>query len=232
MTNDLLNSLFQKKRILSYLSQLSTVVIGILITFAGSGLIERCSRKKELNEVMYAVRNELIINKELLHTSLQFLEQEYTFYKQLDSVRHDIRQLPEDSLQKYRFAPFLSYNRVARKNAMEALKTSGLVQEIKDKDFLVKLFGIYTSYEDFQLIRAEYYHDREQNILPLIMSADKEQTEKMNTGSSWETWEYIWENNIARNYFLHAPGRLSGIIYAGKAFLDETDELLKALERY
>ncbi len=91
MTPDLLNRLFQKKRILDYLSQLSTVVIGILITFAGSGLIERCSRQKELNEVMYAVRNELIINKELLNTSLQFLEQEYTFYKQLDAVRHDIR---------------------------------------------------------------------------------------------------------------------------------------------
>ncbi len=232
MTPDLLNRLFQKKRILDYLSQLSTVVIGILITFAGSGLIERCSRQKELNEVMYAVRNELIINKELLNTSLQFLEQEYTFYKQLDAVRHDIRQLSEDTLRKYHLVPFLSYNRVARKNAMEALKTSGLVQDIKDKDFLVKLLGIYTSYEDFQLIRSEYYHDREQNILPLILSADQEKTEQMNTGSSRERWAYMWENNTARNYFLHAPGRLAGILHAGKAFLDETDELLEALERY
>jgi len=212
-----------------YLVQLSTVVIGILITFAGSGLIERCSRRQELKESLHTVRNELETNRERLKASLQLLEEESAFYTLLDSFRHDIHQIPEDTFKKYHYCPFLYYNPTVRKDAMDALKSSGLIQEIGDKDFLVKLLGIYASYEDFGYIRTDYYAEKRQFVQSLTIHADTETAEIMHGGFSREAWDIYWKHDPMRNFLIAGPSRLGGILLAGRAFLEETDELIESL---
>ena len=81
-----------------YIRQTSIVVIGVLITFAGSELVTQNSEKKDIQATMSLIRDELKSNRE----NYESIVSEFREDERLSSllVEHDLkhRTIPEDSL--------------------------------------------------------------------------------------------------------------------------------------
>lgn len=62
-----------------YIRQTSIVVIGVLITFAGSELVTQNSERKDIQATMSLIRDELKSNREIIRVSFQSLERMNVF---------------------------------------------------------------------------------------------------------------------------------------------------------
>lgn len=62
-----------------YIRQTSIVVIGVLITFAGSELVTQNSERKDIQATMSLIRDELKSNRENYRVSFQSLERMNVF---------------------------------------------------------------------------------------------------------------------------------------------------------
>lgn len=86
-----------------YIRQTSIVVIGVLITFAGSELVTQNSEKKDIQATMSLIRDELKSNRE----NYESIVSEFREDERLSSllVEYDLkhRTIPEDSLIQFRF---------------------------------------------------------------------------------------------------------------------------------
>jgi hypothetical protein len=125
-----------------FFRQLATVVIGIVITFGGSGLIQRAADRKEAKHLLGMVKSELEGNAFQARGQKEWFEYEKNGARAIRPYIDDPEALPIDTLLKYiniqssRLHP-------ATSNAFTILKSSGSIQSIKDKRFLLDLFSAY-----------------------------------------------------------------------------------------
>ena len=120
-----------------YALQLSVVIIGIVVTFAGSGLIERWRVAREVRATMLLVHAELETNRADFMQVWDYQQWEMRACKFLTDNRRDLKRIPSDTLAS--FDPV--YGRIhffhPRRDAFEVLKNSGLMSSVPDKDFLL-----------------------------------------------------------------------------------------------
>ena len=62
-----------------YIRQTSIVVIGVLITFAGSELVTQNSERKDIQATMSLIRDELKVTGKIIRVSFQSLERMNVF---------------------------------------------------------------------------------------------------------------------------------------------------------
>ena len=117
-----------------YIRQTSIVVIGVLITFAGSELVTQNSEKKDIQATMSLIRDELKSNRE----NYESIVSEFREDERLSSllVEYDLkhRTIPEDSLIQFRFLMGHIRSFYYSQNALDILKNSMLMQKISDKE--------------------------------------------------------------------------------------------------
>ena len=121
-----------------YIRQTSIVVIGVLITFAGSELVTQNSEKKDIQATMSLIRDELKSNRE----NYESIVSEFREDERLSSllVEYDLkhRTIPEDSLIQFRFLMGHIRSFYYSQNALDILKNSMLMQKISDKELLLQ----------------------------------------------------------------------------------------------
>ena len=193
-----------------YIRQTSIVVIGVLITFAGSELVTQNSEKKDIQATMSLIRDELKSNRE----NYESIVSEFREDERLSSllVEYDLkhRTIPEDSLIQFRFLMGHIRSFYYSQNALDILKNSMLMQKISDKELLLQLTGIYEVLDGFSATLTD------------------EQTDQINRGG-YEAWDiYLSDRSVrnfvrvARNYF--TPDYVERV---GKRI----DEAIQALEK-
>lgn len=131
-----------------YMLQLSVVILGIVITFAGSGLIERWQRQRQIKTVMKLIVEELRENRRMVqHCTEKFI---YDRNGMLMFGRYgkEVDKIPQDSLLYYNSIWSLR-DVVFMDDAVEVLKLSGLISTIRDKDFLMRILGCYRGLDGF-----------------------------------------------------------------------------------
>lgn len=132
-----------------YALQLSVVIIGIVVTFAGSGLISRWASQRQVRTVMQLVVSELEQNREMLrdvYSNLDYDRRGMLMFMEYD----ELEDIPADSLAHYSL--LLSYLPSYRpqQEALEVLKSSDIVSAVGDKQFLADIFGCYNRLNDFR----------------------------------------------------------------------------------
>lgn len=210
-----------------YVRQISVVVIGILITFAGSNLITNCSEKRDVQDIMLLIRDEMENNRDRFKGAIA----EFNIDERISTllVEHDMKlqTIPEDSLRQFGFV--LGHYRIFsyQKNAMDMLKSSMLMQKISDKEFLLSLIGAYETLENFKFLITDYYDLKDQVISPFHMSLTDEQYNSLLKGG-YEMWEIYLSNNQVRN-FMRMPMDFFHSKYK-KGVERELDKIIQAIE--
>ena len=140
-----------KESVQSFFSELLAVVLGIVITFAVQGMIDRAHDRKEVRQALELVRTELVNNREDVSVLKEYLSQEVESARYLDENAGLVKNLDKlDSLTaetvKYHLGIVgADVSTIFPHDALELLKMSSLFQKIGDNALSMKIIRAYDS---------------------------------------------------------------------------------------
>ena len=122
-----------KGRLGDFTCNFIAVVLGIAITFVGSDMIQEHNKKKEVTQALQLVKSELLINRETIEEmmKIEIFNKEGACY--LLQYKDKMNEASSDSLNYYGYFPFQSQNFLPVTDAMEMLRASSVMQNIKNK---------------------------------------------------------------------------------------------------
>lgn len=136
-----------KERIIDFLSNLLSVVLGIIITFTIQGMIDRAADRKYVRSALELVRSELATNMDDIMVMRGYLEQEKRsadyFLRHLDGLDG----CPADSIAFHSSVLFGNATISVCDDALELLKMSSLFQKAGDNMLSMKIIRAYDSCE-------------------------------------------------------------------------------------
>ena len=138
-----------KESVESFFSELLAVILGIVITFAVQGMIDRAHDRNEVRKALELVRTELISNREdvavlkeyldLEMESAQFLDENAVLLKKLDRLD----SLTAATVKYHLGIVGADVYVVFPHDALELLKMSSLFQKIGDNALSMKIIRAY-----------------------------------------------------------------------------------------
>ena len=133
----------------SFFSELVAVILGIVITFAGQGAIDRAHNRKEVRSALQLVRTELISNRQDiadLRETLSQVQQSAQYLNDNPEQVKNIHSLDSAALNTVTFHQGMVYAEVSvtlPHDALELLKTSSIFQKIGDNTLSMKIIRAY-----------------------------------------------------------------------------------------
>jgi hypothetical protein len=189
-----------------YLRQLSTVVIGILITFGGSALIRMGANRHETAQVMTMVKSELDKNLALTLRQRQSLVHEMQGAQAMKPYIHRPEAIAGDSLTKYldvitntETANFLT-------NSFEMLKSSHL-SSIRNKELLRELYNTYENTQHFEGTVRRYNSLKERGLVDYFANLDSDLFDallRVDPAARHAIFADMMRSSIMRNYVVSA----------------------------
>ena len=132
-----------KGRLGDFICNFIAVVLGIAITFVGSDMIQEHNKKKEVTQALQLVKSELLINRETIEEmmKIEIFNKEGACY--LLQYKDKMNEASSDSLNYYGYFPFQSQDFLPVTDAMEMLRASSVMQNIKNKELAVEIIQAY-----------------------------------------------------------------------------------------
>lgn len=140
-----------------YFLQLSVVILGIIVTFAGSNAISRHAQSKEIATTLQLVRSELKMNLQNVKEAHEYMLREKAASSYLLAYQSKPQQISEDSLAQYINLPFRANSFSYTSDALEMLKMSSLAQQIRDKEMVLQIVAAYNELKQVQEL-IEWYN--------------------------------------------------------------------------
>ena len=135
----------------SFFSELVAVILGIVITFAGQGMIDRAHSRKEARSALQLVRTELISNRQDiadLRETLNQVQQSAQYLNDNPELLKNVHRLDSATLNTVTYHQGMVYAEVSvtlPHDALELLKTSSIFQKIGDNTLSMKIIRAYDS---------------------------------------------------------------------------------------
>ena len=133
----------------SFFSELVAVILGIVITFAGQGVIDRAHNRKEVRSALQLVRTELVSNRQdiaELRDVLEQVQQSAHYLNANPELLENVHRLDSATLNKVTYHQGMVFAEVSvtlPHDALELLKTSSLFQKIGDNALSMKSIRAY-----------------------------------------------------------------------------------------
>ena len=133
----------------SFFSELVAVILGIVITFAGQGAIDRAHSRKEVRSALQLVRTELISNRQDiadLRETLDQVQQSAQYLNDNPELLKNVHRLDSATLNTVTYHQGMVYPEVSvtlPHDALELLKTSSIFQKIGDNTLSMKIIRAY-----------------------------------------------------------------------------------------
>ena len=133
----------------SFFSELIAVILGIVITFAGQGIIDRAHNRKEVRSALQLVRTELVSNRQdiaELRDILEQVQQSAQYLVDNSELLKDVHSLDSTALNTVTYHQGMVYAEVSvtlPHDALELLKTSSIFQKIGDNTLSMKIIRAY-----------------------------------------------------------------------------------------
>ncbi len=134
-----------KASVSNFLSNVLSVILGIVITFAVQGFIDRSREKQEVRSALQLVRSELATNAEDVAIMADYLRQERKSAEYFLAHRQDLARCPADSVSYHSGIIFADASITLSDDALELLKMSSLFQKIGDVGLGMKIIRAYDS---------------------------------------------------------------------------------------
>ena len=132
-----------KESVASFLSNVLSVILGIVITFTVQGIINRSNEKREVRSALNLVRTELVSNAEDIGEMSDYLKQELRSAEYFLSHLEDLDACPPDSVSYHSGIIFADASITLSDDALELLKMSSLFQRIGDIGLAMKIIRGY-----------------------------------------------------------------------------------------
>lgn len=142
-----------------YLMNFVAVCLGIAITFAGQGIINRNAERNEVKRSLILVKNELQDNISYIEYSDSVLTLFAEASRFLIEYEDCYDQAPVDSMAAYCNVPLTVYEISHADDALELLKTSSLFTKIKDQNLSLEIIHTYGAIAD-EMAVVNFYHER------------------------------------------------------------------------
>ena len=153
-----------------YALQFSVVFLGVLVTFIGSGLVERERTKRDVRMVMQLVYEELKTNRQHIERICDKLDCDRCAIAMMEDYGMDYRRVPVDSLEKYQFILSHMPDYTPQCDALEMLRTSGIMTAVDDKQLLFDVLSCYTWVKRFAQAVESYNNQKMSSLNHLFAS--------------------------------------------------------------
>jgi hypothetical protein len=227
------SQIFSGLSIFEYLRELSIVIIGVLITLFITNYISDRNKQKEIHGMLGFIKTELIENKENLEWIHWRWEGEQHIFGLVLENTDNLKEIPADTLKKYNYAIGALYSLSTKKESYELLKSSMLMQYVKDKNLLRKLSGMYGRLQNLDAQLSRYSTQKTSFFLePVIAEMEENVLKKMTEEDVYVFWDYIAPKKEFRKFAYTSQTILSpSTIYDDcKAELQEVIQMLDKLD--
>ena len=133
----------------SFFSELVAVILGIVITFAVQGMIDRAHDRQEVRQALQLVRTELTNNRKDVAVLKEYLDQEFESARYLEKNADLVKKMDKlDSLTAETVKYHLGFidadvSIIFPHDALELLKMSSLFQKIGDNALSMNIIRAY-----------------------------------------------------------------------------------------
>lgn len=188
----------------NYVIQLLIVILGILITFQGSALIEKRAQRREAAYILSMVKDELEKNRSNVKYQRELLEFEYAGAKAMKPYINRPGDIHADSIGKYVSVITGTKNYGFVANSFEVLKNSARFQTIGNKELLRDLFKIYEGLENFSNGINSYNSMKRTGMEDFFYSLDSDVYDAMHSRTDGPSLIFsgIMSNAAMRNYIV------------------------------
>ena len=132
-----------KELILGFFSNLVAVILGIVITFAVQGMINRAQDRKDVRSALELVRSELATNLEDIVDLDEYFDDTQVSARYLAAHEKDLAKCPEDSVLLHTGVVYADVSVALSHDALELLKMSTLFPKIGDNNLSMKIIRAY-----------------------------------------------------------------------------------------
>lgn len=199
--SDKLKYIAKEYKLGDFVRNLIAVVLGIIITFVGSDWISERNTQKEVEKSIQLVKSELILNRETLKEMGSRVVFEQNAARYLFEYKNKKDEISQDSVKQYLPVIFQWSKYTFINDAMEMLKTSSLIQKIKNKELslqIIKAYGtIKTAESSFEMYKEYKKQAQDEfNANPQVAACFYNQIKKR------EKVEYSEENDLSEELYL------------------------------
>ena len=127
----------------SFFTELLAVVLGIVITFAVQGMIDRAQDRKNVRSALELVREELTSHMEDISLLQDHLKQQRLSAHYLENNRDNLDACPEDIVRYHQGVVNADVSVALSHDALELLKNSSLFQKVGDNELSLKIISAY-----------------------------------------------------------------------------------------
>ncbi len=189
-----------KADIVKYLRELSIVIIGVLATLLITNIISNRIKSNEVKKAITILRTELEDNLRNINEAEQKWKKEQDIFALIKKHIFQLEKIPEHTLEGYKKVIGDKHSLSVNSDSYEVLKSSLLIQYIKDQDFLRKLSKTYGTI-DLLNRKVQYYSDLKKNGLDhLINHIDQKGLEKWINGNTYDFFNVPLNDNVFRAF--------------------------------
>lgn len=171
----------------NYFRELSIVTAGVFITLAGTDFINSASQEKQINKSMQIIKMELEENLKSINQAEAAYLNEINFFRLLIQKQDSLQTIKASILENNANAPFAYENCEYSEDALEVLKSSALMQQIPDKEFILKLLQAYKGCRKINEDNKDYYKYKQDHITRYLSHQTTNNIHK-NYNSIYEVW--------------------------------------------
>ncbi|MDR1004033.1 MAG: hypothetical protein LBL97_03380 [Prevotellaceae bacterium] len=123
-----------------FFSNFTAVVLGIVITFVGSDLLQEHATQRDIKEMMQLIKTELVANRaEVVSAQEWYLNQR----RVASYILSNEGNYQRDTLNMYSPLVFQLISVESTNDALDMLKVSGLMQKIAKKEHVMQIIKAY-----------------------------------------------------------------------------------------
>ncbi|MDR3287093.1 MAG: hypothetical protein LBT27_06595 [Prevotellaceae bacterium] len=151
-----------KKWFSGFLPNLFAVIIGIMLTFGISSIIQHNNEKKDVKEMMTLIKKELNENKQWLRLRIQVYKDESKAFQKILTAKTDgnLRNIPADSLvQLIQQIQNITESFISA-NAWDIFKNSETITKFHNKSLIIQLAECYYWLDNARESMAMYYKEK------------------------------------------------------------------------
>ena len=189
-----------------YLMNFVAVCLGIVITFAGQGLINRHAEKNEVKSSLILVKNELQDNLSYIDIADSMLANYSAAAQFLIRYENHYADAPQDSMAVYCNVPLMAFEVTHSEEALELLKNSNLFTKIDDLDLSLEIIHTYGAIAD-EMTFVKFFNESKNNYLEEAMTGNVKEVLSRDNITAEQLWGAITASREGKQ-FLRELSRL------------------------
>lgn len=215
---------------MSFLTNFTAVVLGIVLTFTIQKVIDNKNEKNDVEKSLQLVHDELVTNlNELLVCDTAYTK-ELQAADFLIKYENDFSLAPIDSLYLFANEPFILREMCVVSDAFELQKMSSLLQKIENQELSLEIIQTYAALNNAASSYNSYYEMK----LQMWEKANGDEVKEIMSRNSFtapEMWNAIVSSNDGK-VFIHEIRTKMMMWPQMDEYIDQVKETIGRIEEY